>query len=154
MRVRMMANSITRGVNRNIPDATLLTNMGFTIAPNGKQLPSYANSTIEIQTQSIETEQLQHLNLVSQQGQYSYIYANGLISAQRRTLSLGSDLLVFAPYGESDTVAWRVLKVIESYSDWVKLLGVRLTALDAEKLGWFGFEGTMLQPLDQGVFEK
>lgn len=154
MRVRMMANSITRGVNSNIPDATLLTNMGFTIAPNGKQLPSYANSTIEIQTQSIETEQLQHLNLVSQQGQYSYIYTNGLISAQRRTLSLGSDLLVFAPYGESDTVAWRVLKVIESYSDWVKLLGVRLTALDAEKLGWFGFEGTMLQPLDQGVFEK
>lgn len=154
MRVRMMANSITRGVNSNIPDATLLTNMGFTIAPNGKQLPSYANSTIEIQTQSIETEQLQHLNLVSQQGQYSYIYANGLISAQRRTLSLGSDLLVFAPYGESDTVAWRVLKVIESYSDWVKLLGVRLTALDAEKLGWFGFEGTMLQPLNQGVFEK
>lgn len=154
MRVRMMANSITRGVNSNIPDATLLTNMGFTIAPNGKQLPSYANSTIEIQTQSIETEQLQHLNLVSQQGQYSYIYANGLISAQRRTLSLGSDLLVFAPYGESETVAWRVLKVIESYSDWVKLLGVRLTALDAEKLGWFGFEGTMLQPLDQGVFDK
>lgn len=154
MRVRIMANSITRGVNLNIPNATLLTNMGFTIAPNGKQLPSYANSTIEIQTQSIETEQLQHLNLVSQQGQYSYIYANGLISAQRRTLSLGSDLLVFAPYGESDTVAWRVLKVIESYSDWVKLLGVRLTALDAEKLGWFGFEGTMLQPLDQGVFEK
>lgn len=154
MRVRMMANSITRGVNSNIPDATLLTNMGFTIAPNGKQLPSYANSTIEIQTQSIETEQLQHLNLVSQQGQYSYIYANGLISAQRRTLSLGSDLLVFAPYGESDTVAWRVLKVIESYSDWVKLLGVRLTALDAEKLGWFGFKGTMLQPLNQGVFEK
>lgn len=154
MRVRMMANSITRGVNSNIPNATLLTNMGFTIAPNGKQLPSYANSTIEIQTQSIETEQLQHLNLVSQQGQYSYIYADGLISAQRRTLSLGSDLLVFAPYGESDTVAWRVLKVIESYSDWVKLLGVRLTALDAEKLGWFGFEGTMLQPLDQGVFDK
>lgn len=154
MRVRMMANSITRGVNSNIPDATLLTNMGFTIAPNGKQLPSYANSTIEIQTQSIETEQLQHLNLVSQQGQYSYIYANGLISAQRRTLSLGSDLIVFAPYGESDTVAWRVLKVIESYSDWVKLLGVRLTALDAEKLGWFGFEGTMLQPLNQGVFDK
>lgn len=154
MRVRMMANSITRGVNSNIPDATLLTNMGFTIAPNGKQLPIYANSTIEIQTQSIETEQLQHLNLVSQQGQYSYIYADGLISAQRRTLSLGSDLLVFAPYGESDTVAWRVLKVIESYSDWVKLLGVRLTALDAEKLGWFGFEGTMLQPLNQGVFEK
>lgn len=154
MRVRMMANSITRGVNLNIPDATLLTNMGFTIAPNGKQLPSYANSTIEIQTQSIETEQLQHLNLVSQQGQYSYIYANGLISAQRRTLSLGSDLLVFAPYGESDTVAWRVLKVIESYSDWVKLLAVRLTALDAEKLGWFGFKGTMLQPLNQGVFEK
>lgn len=154
MRVRMMANSITRGVNSNIPDATLLTNMGFTIAPNGKQLPSYANSTIEIQTQSIETEQLQHLNLVSQQGQYSYIYANGLISAQRRTLSLGSDLIVFAPYGESDTVAWRVLKVIESYSDWVKLLAVRLTALDAEKLGWFGFEGTILKPLNQGVFEK
>ena len=154
MRVRLMANSITRGVNANIPDATLLTNMGYTIAPNGKQLPSYANSTIEIQTQSIETEQLQHLNLISQQGQYSYIYTNGLISAQRRTLALGSDLIVFKPYGESEDVAWRALKVIESYSDWVKILGVRLSKLDAEKLGFFGFEGTMLQPLDQGVFEK
>lgn len=152
IKLRMMANSVTRGVNSNIPDATLLTNAGYTIAANGKQVPRYADSTIEIQTQSIETEQLQHLNLISQQGQYSYIYANGLISAQRRTLALGSDLIVFKPYGEDEIVAWRVLKVIESYSDWVKILGVRLSKLDAEKLGWFGFEGTELRPFGQGAF--
>ena len=63
IKLRMMANSVTRGVNSNIPDATLLTNAGYTIAANGKQVPRYADSIIEIQTQSIETEQLEHLNL-------------------------------------------------------------------------------------------
>lgn len=122
MNLRAIANSITRGVNPNNTQAILCTNMGYTIARGGVQTPSYTESPIEIQTQSIESDELDHLNLVSQQGQYNFVYANGLISAQRRSLDKGEDLLKFKPYGENDVVTWKVVKVMESYPDWVKLL--------------------------------
>ena len=122
MNLRAIANSITRGVNPNNTQAVLMTNDGFEIIAGGKKVPKYIESTIEIQTQSIESDELDHLNLVSQQGQYNFVYANGLISAQRRTLNKGEDMLRFKPYGEDDDVVWKVVKVMESYPDWVKVL--------------------------------
>lgn len=122
MNLRAIANSITRGVNPNNTEATLASCTGYTIVAGGKQVPQYSESVIEIQTQSIESDQLEHLNLSSQQGQYNFVYANGLISAQRRTLNKGEDLLKFKPYGEDDVVTWKVVKVLESYPDWVKVL--------------------------------
>lgn len=122
MNLRAIANSITRGINPNNTQATLMTNDGFDIIAGGKKVPKYIESTIEIQTQSIESDELNHLNLIAQQGQYNFVYANGLISAQRRTLSKGEDMLRFKPYGEDDEVVWKVVKVMESYPDWVKVL--------------------------------
>lgn len=122
MNLRAIANSITRGINPNNTEAILASCTGYTIVTGGKQVPQYLESVIEIQTQSIESDQLEHLNLSSQQGQYNFVYANGLISAQRRTLNKGEDLLKFKPYGEDDVVTWKVVKVLESYPDWVKVL--------------------------------
>lgn len=122
MNLKAIANSITRGVNPNNTEAILASCTGYTIAAGGKTVPQYLESVIEIQTQSIESDQLEHLNLSSQQGQYNFVYANGLISAQRRTLNKGEDLLKFKPYGEDDVVTWKVVKVLESYPDWVKVL--------------------------------
>ena len=59
------------------------------IAAGGIKTPKYIESTIEIQTQSLKSKDLQHLNLTAQQGQYNFVYANGLISAQRRNLDKG-----------------------------------------------------------------
>jgi len=118
MNLRAIANSITRGVNPNNTEAILASCTGYTIVAGGKQVPQYLESVIEIQTQSIESDQLEHLNLSSQQGQYNFVYANGLISAQRRTLSKGEDLLKFKPYGEDDVVTWKVVKVLNLDRDW------------------------------------
>ena len=127
MNLRAIANSITRGINPNNTQAVLMTNDGFEIIAGGKKVPKYIESTIEIQTQSIESDELDHLNLVSQQGQYNFVYANGLISAQRRNLDKGEDLLKFKAYGEDEVSTWKVTKVMESYPDWVKVLVHRVT---------------------------
>ena len=127
MNLRAIANSLTRVVNPNNTTATLMTNDGYTILPGGKKEPKYIESTIEIQTQSIESKDLQHLNLTAQQGQYNFVYANGLISAQRRNLDKGEDMLRFKAYGEDVESTWKVTKVMESYPDWVKVLVHRVT---------------------------
>jgi len=50
-----------------------------------------------------------------------------LISAQRRNLDKGEDLLKFKAYGEDEVSTWKVTKVMESYPDWVKVLVHRVT---------------------------
>ena len=127
MNLRAIANSLTRGINPNNTTAILAKNDGYTVAAGGIKTPKYIESTIEIQTQSIESKDLQHLNLTAQQGQYNFVYANGLISAQRRNLDKGEDLLKFKSYGENEVSTWKVTKVMESYPDWVKVLVHRVT---------------------------
>ena len=155
MNLRAIANSLTRGINPNNTTAILAKNDGFTIVAGGIKTPKYIESTIEIQTQSIESKDLQHLNLTAQQGQYNFVYANGLISAQRRSLGKGEDYLVFKPYGEDQNTIWKVTKVMESYPDWVKVLVVRMNQVDIDKLQFFGFsESGFAKPFDVGVFLK
>lgn len=122
MNLRAIANSLTRGVNPNNTQAALMTNDGFEIIAGGKKVPKYIESTIEIQTQSIESNVLEHLNLTAMQGQYNFVYANGLISAQRRSLDKGEDMLRYKAYGEDTESTWKVVRVMESYPDWVKVL--------------------------------
>lgn len=121
MNLRAMANSAVVSVNGNI-SATLKVNDGYETTPAGDQIPKYSEQTIIIQTQSLETQDLEHLNLMNQQGQFIYAYANGRISALRRSLGKGSEQLIFKPYGEDDDVIWNVSRVIESYPEWVKVL--------------------------------
>lgn len=119
--LRAVANSITTGINPNIT-AILKTNAGYDISPDGTQVPKYETEPCIIQTQSLETSDLEHLNLINQQGQFLYAYANGRISALRRSLGKGSEQLIFTPYGEDDAVVWNVQRIVESYPTWVKVL--------------------------------
>ena len=121
MNLRSIANSVTTSINPNI-DAILRVNEGHTVNDAGKQIPSFTETSITVQPQSLSTQDLEHLNLMSQQGQFIYAYANGRISALRRSLGKGAEQIVFTPYGEDEPVAWRVKQVIESYPDWVKVL--------------------------------
>ena len=155
MNLYAIANSITRGINPNNTQALLMTNMGYQIIRGGTQVPIHDSSSIEIQTQSIESDQLEHLNLASQQGTFNFVYANGLLSAQRRSLDKGEDYLVFKPYGEEQNSIWKIVKVLESYPDWTKVLVHRMNQVEAEKLQFFGFSETgFAKPFDQGVFQK
>ena len=60
MILRQIANSITCGVNPNI-QATLRQNNGFTYADDGSQVPSYNESTVTVQVQALNTQDLIHL---------------------------------------------------------------------------------------------
>lgn len=121
MNLRGIANSVITSINPNI-QATLRVNDGYTVDATGTQLPNFSETEITVQPQSLSTQDLEHLNLMSQQGQFIYAYANGRISALRRSLGKGAEQLIFTPYGEDEPVTWKVKQVIESYSDWVKVL--------------------------------
>ncbi|WP_446471157.1 hypothetical protein [Xenorhabdus stockiae] len=119
--VRGIANNLITTVNPNIR-AVLLENKGYKTTDSGKQDLEYIEHDITVQLQSLSTQDLEHLGVINQQGQYIYAYARGQISAIRRTKQKGSDRMKFAAYGEEEVSEWNVTKVIESYSTWVKVL--------------------------------
>ena len=121
MNLRAIANGLTSSVNPNMP-AVLKVSDGYTVDDFGAQVPKYVERQIKIQTQSLSTADLERLNYVSQQGQFLYAYANGSISALRRSQGKGSEMMVFKPYGEDVDAEWLVKQVVESYPDWVKVV--------------------------------
>lgn len=121
MNLRNIANSVITGINPNIK-AKLIVNDGYEIDDYGNQIPKTEELEITIQTQSLSTQDLQHLNLVSQQGSFLYAYTDHFLFALRRPLQLGQDKLVFKPYGESNETEWLIKQVVESYSNWNKVL--------------------------------
>lgn len=121
MNLRGIANSVITSVNPN-QQATLKINVGNTVDDAGNQIPQFDEKEITVQPQSIETKDLEHLNLISQQGQFLYAYASGQISGLRRSQGLGNESVIFTAYGELEPSEWIVKRVIESYSDWVKVL--------------------------------
>lgn len=121
IKVRAIANSAIQVVNKNLP-ATLIANEGFEIIPGGKQVPKLASYEISVQMQSLSTQDLEHLGVINQQGEFIYCYARGQIEAIRRAKDKGADKISFVAYGESESSEWLVTKVIESYPSWVKVL--------------------------------
>lgn len=121
IKVRAIANSAIQVVNKDLP-ATLITNEGFEIIPGGKQVPKFASYEISVQMQSLSTQDLEHLGVINQQGEFIYCYARGQIEAIRRAKDKGADKISFVAYGESEPSEWLVTKVIESYPSWVKVL--------------------------------
>lgn len=121
MNLRNIANGVVASVNPNMV-ALLRVNDGFSVDEIGNQIPRYIETDITIQTQSIATADLEHLNLVNQQGQFIYAYANGQIAALRRTQGKGAEQILFTPYGEEQPCTWLVKQVLESYATWVKVL--------------------------------
>lgn len=121
MNLRNIANGAIVSINPNIK-AKLLANDGYEIDDAGNQIPKITELEINIQTQSLSTQDLQHLNLMAQQGSFLYAYTDYFLYALRRQLNLGQDKLVFKPYGESDDATWIIKQVVESYSNWNKVL--------------------------------
>ncbi|WP_323083984.1 hypothetical protein [Providencia alcalifaciens] len=121
IKVRAIANAAVQVVNKNLP-ATLLASEGFEIDEAGYQTPKYSEHEISMQLQSLSTQDLEHLGVINQQGEFIYGYARGQIEAIRRASQKGADKVRFFAYGESELSEWKVTKVIESYPSWVKVL--------------------------------
>lgn len=125
MNLNAIANSIIVAVNPNI-QATLRSNQGYVEADDGSQVPSYLESEVTVQVQSLTANDLMHLDNMTQQGEYNSVYINGVLDGQRRSLGKGEDQLVFVPQGESVATAWRIVKVDERYSGlWTKVIVCR-----------------------------
>ena len=121
IKVRSIANTAIQSVNPDLP-ATLIANEGYEIIPGGKQVPKFTSYDIRAQMQSLSTQDLEHLGVINQQGEFIYCYVKGQIEAICRAKHKGSDKISFVAYGESEPSEWLVTKVIESYSSWVKVL--------------------------------
>ena len=119
--VRSLANSMTVAVNGNV-DAILRVSEGYTVSPDGTQIPKFIEQSKVLQRQSMSVEDLEHMGFANQQGQFMSVYADGMIPAIRRGMQLGTTLIYIVPYGETVATIWQVKYVIESYDDWVKVL--------------------------------
>lgn len=121
IRVRLLANKMTRAVNENV-DAIIKVSTGYVVDDAGMQIQSYIEQPIEIQLQSMPTSDLEKFDFINQQGQFVYGYANGMIPAIRRQLQKGTSVATFKPYGEDVDSEWMVKHVVEAYNDWVKVV--------------------------------
>lgn len=113
---------------------THLQNDGYEYSSSGDQIPKYKEFPIELQIQSIKSEMLMHLDIQTQQGQYTTFLANNLISTQVRSLAKGEDLLRFRPSNEAEQQEWKVVHLLSSFDDgsmvdgsgWVRGIAWRL----------------------------
>lgn len=142
---------MTVAVNENT-ESLLKVADGYTVTPDGTQIPQYLVQPKVLQTQSMDVEDLAHLGFASQQGQFMLAYADGMIPAIRRSMQKGTTIIVIKPYGEDDPTEWQVKKVVESYNDWVKVLIQNTGKISKRDTKYFGFNGSNTQPFTQGVF--
>lgn len=122
--VRALANMATQNVNPN-RTVTLQVNTGYTVDDYGVQVPSFLEEEIEVQMQSLSSQEKFNLDLVNKQGEFVSIYAFGAIDGIRRWLGKGSSKFIFPAYGESDAAEWQVNQVMESYATWTRVLAWR-----------------------------
>ncbi|WP_334109097.1 hypothetical protein [Methylobacillus sp.] len=122
--VRALANMATQNVNPN-RTVKLKVNTGYTVNEYGEQVPSFIEEEIEVQIQSLSSQEKFNLDLVNKQGEFVSIYAFGAIDGIRRWLGKGSSKFIFPAYGESAAAEWQVNQVMESYATWTRVLAWR-----------------------------
>jgi hypothetical protein len=122
--LRAIANAATRGVNPNIA-ATVQRSTGYTTAPNGKQVPSYAAAApIVLQAQALSKKEVEHLDSLNISGATTTVYANQHLTAVDRVTNSGGDMLTFGGF------AWLVVAVLE---DWTMTAGWCKVAVTRQK---------------------
>lgn len=122
--VRALANMATQNVNPN-RTVTLQVNTGYTVDDYGNQVPSFIEEEIEVQIQSLSSQEKFNLDLINKQGEFVSIYAFGAINGIRRWLGRGSSKFIFPAYGEEADAEWQVNQVMESYATWTRVLAWR-----------------------------
>lgn len=116
MNLRGIANGMTSSINPNIP-AVLKKYAGQTIGPGRKPAPSYLpDQDVTIQFQPLDAGDLRHVDGLNIQGLIKSIHVNGNFFSVQRELEQGGDLFVIG--GET----WRVVKPIELWHDWCRLV--------------------------------
>lgn len=121
LQLRKSANRMTSAVNKNVT-ATVKISTGYTVSPSGKQEQSYVSVNRALQLQSMESDELEHFGFSSQQGVFKSVYMDGMIDIIDRMDQKGTSLVETQRYGDSRISTWQVVKIAESYNDWVRFI--------------------------------
>lgn len=82
---------------------------GYTTAPDGKQVPTYASNDATLQVQKASGETIRHLDGLNIQGVIREVWAFGNVQGLDRITSSGGANLVFGGF------VWHVVQVIETW---------------------------------------
>lgn len=96
-------------------NATLRQSNGYTTQADGTQMPSYLDTPVYLQVQSLTGGDLQKLSGLNIQGVNSKVYFSGQGDGLVRLNRKGGDLLIF------NKQTWLVVTVLEDWPNWVSL---------------------------------
>lgn len=92
--------------------AILRRSTGYTIAPNGKQIPSYAPDVpIIIDLQELSAPLLAQMAALNIEGNLSSVWWDGILNGVNRASGTGGDLMIF------NGATWLVVQVVEVWSN-------------------------------------
>lgn len=113
-------HGIVRGVIQSVNGditAVLRRNTGYTIAPNGKQIPTTSDTTGSIQEQALGPSDLRHVNDLNIQGVMRKVYMYGDWGGPVRADQVGGDILLFPHVRGGPAVPWKIVTVFETWTD-------------------------------------
>ena len=121
MDLRSIVNGVSSTVNGN-ERVSVLRSEGFTIGAGARQVPSYGLPVIGFaQVQALDGDDLKQLDGLNLQGAIRAIYLRGELAGALRPDQTGGDLV--KRFNDSET--WLVVKVLETWPNWVKAVIVR-----------------------------
>lgn len=120
-------HGVVRGLIQSVnPDTSvvLATSTGYTEDPTGAQIPSYSLSTVRAQIQASTGKDLEQLDGINQNGEVRSAYLYGVSHGVVRSLLKGGDSITFLDE-DGGYSEWLVIKVLEQWSNWVKVAIMR-----------------------------
>lgn len=115
--LRGIANSVTQVLNPNV-FAQLWSSTGATTSESFKRTPNYSKSTIVIQLQAMDDEDLKQMDSLNIQGVHRKVYCTPQVLAAIRVDRKGGDLLVFNIGICPEGTTWLCTHVLERWSNW------------------------------------
>lgn len=118
--LRAIANSVTQAINPNVY-AQLWANSSISTSASFKQTPNYTKSTLKIQLQAMDDEDLKQMDNLNIQGVHRKVYCNPQVLATIRVAQKGGDLLVFSAGMQGvppEGTTWMCTHVLERWPNW------------------------------------
>ncbi len=109
-------------VNADTP-AVYLQSIPNTVDAAGNQTAQFAPAVpLMIQVQAADEQDLQHVNNLNMQGLYRTVYTSKIVNGVVRTNQQGGDMFQFPLEPGGVNKNWLVVKVLEPWQDWTKVL--------------------------------
>lgn len=114
MNLHSIAVGAIAGINPMVP-VSIQQSTGYTIGPDGTQIPSYNTLQATGQMQSLSASDLRRLEAMNIQSVQQKLYLTGDFEGVFRVLGKGGDLVTVGAY------TYLVTAVLERWPDWVSL---------------------------------